>query len=179
MPRTFCPTSATQIDSLPNLHPCSRCPKKHSDSHPTSSRDSPVHAAGPASAGPLERRQGVRLPASWRSTPLAPLSRSPLASSASQPSEGRLTRLGDFRRCRRDASTKAFTTRDAFCRCRFERRHPAFLRGVGWHPLSRIRPVPNLANPRGIRLFDSPKTSVRPRGLALTRKVRTRSSLDG
>lgn len=32
----------------------------------------------PASAGPLEHRQGVRLPASRRSSPLTPLSRSPL-----------------------------------------------------------------------------------------------------
>lgn len=59
----------------------------------------------PASAGPLECRQGVGLPASRRSSPLTPLSRSPLASPVSQPSEVCRTRRGDFHPCRRDANT--------------------------------------------------------------------------
>lgn len=40
LPSDFC----HPIFSLPKLHPCSRRSKKHPGSHPTSSRDSPVHA---------------------------------------------------------------------------------------------------------------------------------------
>lgn len=84
VPRTFRPTSATQI-SIP-LHPCSRRSSwERAFTRPLrgTRRFTP---AEPALAGPLVLPQVFRLRASWRSSPLTPLSRSPLLTPASQPS---------------------------------------------------------------------------------------------
>lgn len=122
VPRYFQPTSATQSLSLyltaPVLWSLDRAP----GSRRTPSRASSVHADGAAGAGPLDHRQGVRLPMSWRPSPpdvplYDPSSRPP----TSQPNGRGLEPLGPFPRTRRDAAP-ASLARDAFGRSRFERR---------------------------------------------------------
>lgn len=87
VPRTFRPTSATQI-SIHFLccHPCSRRSSlERAFTRPLrgTRRFTP---AEPALAGPLDHARALRSCASWRSSPLTPLSRSPLVTPASQPS---------------------------------------------------------------------------------------------
>jgi len=87
VPRTFRPTSATQT-SIHFLccHPCSRRSiLEQAFTRPLrgTRRFTP---AEPALAGPLDSARAVRSRVSWRSSPLTPLSRSPLVTPASQPS---------------------------------------------------------------------------------------------
>lgn len=81
--------------------------------------------AEPALAGPLDSARAVRSRVSWRSSPLTPLSRSPLVTPASQPSvhlpdPPKMTSSRAAVKARRVVSV----TRDAFHRCRFERLPP-------------------------------------------------------
>lgn len=85
VPRTFRPTSATQT-SIQICHPCSRRSSlERALTRPLrgTRRFTP---AEPALAGPLDSARAVHSRVSWRSSPLTPLSRSPLVTPASQPS---------------------------------------------------------------------------------------------
>lgn len=133
----------------PNLHPCSRRPKKHSDSHPTSSRDPSVHADRARFGGTTRARARcwlASLAAIFASDASVAVPASPPRSlnraRSAGPAKMISTRIAV-------TQTRASTTRAAFHRCRFERRRSAVLRGAGRSPLSRRRPVSNLAREDG------------------------------
>jgi len=75
-------------------------------------RDPPVHADEPAGAGPLDSRQGVRLPMSWRSSPPdASIRDSSSRPPASQPNVRGLESLRPLPRTRRDATFASLAKR--------------------------------------------------------------------
>jgi hypothetical protein len=131
--------------------------------------------AGSRQSSPLRRdrsiaRRGIRSSTSWRSSPLTPLSRSLLASPASQPSDVCLTRLGDFPLRCRDANADFHHPRRL---PPVSIRAPDSFRSRARDPLSRSAPVSNLARRRGYasRLAED---SVRLRRLVLAPEVHAR-----
>lgn len=118
-PRTFRPTSATQVslpirtralDARRFLRTCVRPLRGTRRFTPTAS----------ASAGPLDCQRALRSLASWRPSPLTSLSWSLLLTSALQPSDTCRTHQGNFHPRHRD-TTRVFVAGDAFHRSRFER----------------------------------------------------------
>lgn len=127
LPSDFCHPKTL----YPNLHPCSRRPKKHSDSHPTSSRDPSVHADRARFGGTTRARARyslASLAAIFASDASVAVPARPLGLSTERGSPDPPKMISTRAAV---TQTRASTTRDAFHRCRFERRRSAVFAGSG------------------------------------------------